>query len=222
MQRPANVPRRASAPEFQRTQQMPGPEIDEDEVPDVGDEKYYIVRTPNSTRRYYDTRGNQVIRQGNRQLVVHYDEAPPQYRRKRFHWLFYFGVGMVLMLVGWWTVNNVGAWATNELNNFNYGMPRTYQTDAVVFKNDTPESPTHVIALNLNGRIKIIVMPQGQSQNARMYDGPQILAANPELVPVTVTFEDVDGSGRKAMIIHVGTQRIVYLNDGNQFQTPKQ
>lgn len=209
MQRQPGVPRRASL----KTQQKE--EFD-------GGDYAEPPRLPSSTRRY-DTRGNDVIRQGNRQIVVHYDEPPPiSPRRRRFHWLFWVGVVMFIAVFGTWVVNNVGTWWINEQNNFNYGMPRTYQIDAVVFKNDTLETPTHVIALNLNGKIEIIVMPQGKSQNAKIYDGPEILAPNPSFVPVTVSFEDVDGSGRKAMLVHIETQTIVYPNDGNQFQTPKQ
>lgn len=191
---------------------------------DVGDPSYYVTRTPNSTRRYYppDQQGQQIIRRGNQQLVVHYDDPPPQYRKRRFHWLFFVGLAMFNMLIGWILFTSIANWLQNEQNTFTYGMPRTYQTDAVLFSGDTPETPTHVIALNLNGRITIIVMPQGKAQNAKIYEGADIITANPSLVPVTVSFQDVDGSGRKAMLVHVGTQTIIYPNDGKAFQTPKQ
>src|SRR6266566_5160487 len=49
------------------------------------------TRMPTSARRYVDTRGNQVIQQGNRRFVIH-DEPPP---RRRVHWVAILGVGMV-------------------------------------------------------------------------------------------------------------------------------
>lgn len=55
------------------------------------------TRMPTSARRYVDTRGNRVIEQGNRRLVIH-DEPPPKHRR-RPHWLALPGIGMILMLL---------------------------------------------------------------------------------------------------------------------------
>jgi hypothetical protein len=187
---------------------------------EVGSEYLYTQRLPTSTRRYYDTRGNQIIQRGNQRIVIH--EEPPRYRRpRRFHWLFWVGVVMFIAIGGTWVVNTIGAWWLNEQNNFNYGMPRTYQTDAVVGHSDNSVHPSHFIALNLNGHIEVIEIPGGDPSKERVYVGPTIFSANPELVPVTVSFEDVNGDGKPDMLLHIQGQTIPFLNNGSQFQTSK-
>ena len=60
--------RRASAEQYALSQRMQSePQTDEEEVPD----SYYDTRRPTSARRYYDTRGNQVIQRGNQRIVIH-------------------------------------------------------------------------------------------------------------------------------------------------------
>ena len=38
------------------------------------------------------------------------------------------------------------------------------------------------------------------------------------LPPVTAEFKDVNGDGKPDMIVHVGDQQFIYLNDGTQFK----
>ena len=71
--------RRASAEQYALLQRMqPDTETDEEEVPD----SYYDTRRPTSARRYYDTRGNQVIQRGNQRIVIH--EEPGEDTRDTF------------------------------------------------------------------------------------------------------------------------------------------
>src|SRR5689334_501212 len=97
------------------------------------DESYYIQRQPTSTRRYYDRQGNQVIQQGNKRLVIH--QQPPPSTRK-LHWSLILGTGMILMLALWVLGSSVLAWWQNHQLDSIYGMPRTFQADAVVYPSD--------------------------------------------------------------------------------------
>lgn len=204
------VPRRAS-----RTQ-----DAVEDIEQEVGDTSVYDTRLPTSTRRYYDTRGNQVIERANQRIVIH--EEPPQHRKRRHHhWLFWVGVVLFIAIGGTWLVNTLGTWWLNEQNNFNYGMPRTYQTDAVVGHNDSSIHPSHFIAINLDGHIQIIEIPGGDPSHEQVYIGPTIFSASPEFVPVTVSFQDVNGDGKPDMLIHIQGQTIVFLNNGKEFTPGK-
>ena len=176
------------------------------------DEKYYVTRPPTSARRYYDTRGNQVIQQGNKRLVIH-QEPPP---RRQLHWSLILGVGMILMLALWAGGSMALNWWNNHQLDSQYGMPRTYQTDALVYAADTQAHPSHYIFLNLNGSIMIIELPQGDQAHARIYKGPTLYSDNAGYTPVTGEFRSANG--KMEMIVHVGDQQFIYLNDGTQFK----
>ena len=78
-----HVPPRASRTVMQQ------PDIEED------DDALYETRLPTSAIRYTDTRGNQVVQRGKQRIVIHNEPPPP---KKRRHWLFFVGLGMVVMV----------------------------------------------------------------------------------------------------------------------------
>jgi hypothetical protein len=177
------------------------------------DEKFYTQRPHSSAVRYTQPR-QQVIQRGNKRIVIH-NEPPP---RRNLHWSFILGVGMILMLALWVLGSYALSWWQNHQLDSTYGMPRTYQTDQVVGHADSTEHPTHFIAINLNSHITIIEIPGGNNQHARIYSGPTLYSDNGDLTPVTLEFYDVNGDGKVDMIVHVGDQKIIYLNDGTQFK----
>jgi hypothetical protein len=195
-----NIPQRAS-----RTQEY---EYDLEE-----DEEYYSQRPHTSSVRYTQPR-EQVIQRGNRRIVIH-NEPPP---RKNFHWSVFLGLGMILALSLWIAGSYVIAWWSNHQLDSIYGNPRTYQTDQVVGHADSTDHPTHFIAVNLNSRITIIEIPGGDNSHARIYSGPTLYSDNGNLTPVTLEFKDVNGDGKVDMLVHIGDQQIIYLNDGSQFK----
>lgn len=183
---------------------------------DVADELDYPDEPRKSrTSAYYSpTTGKQaVIRQGNRELVIR--EGRP---KRRMHWLFVFWIGAVVMLALYlvWTWGS--AWWTAHQLYATYGFPRTSQVDEVVGHSDSPDHPTHFLFLNLNAHVLIIELPGGESSKARMYSGPIIFADDPTSVPVTGEFRDVNGDGKVDLIVHIGHEQIIYLNDGTQFK----
>jgi len=177
------------------------------------DDAYYVTRQPTSTVRYQQPR-QQVIQRGNKRIVIH-NEPPPT---RRLHWSFILGVGMILMLALWVLGSYALSWWQNHQLDSTYGMPRTYQTDQVVGHSDSTDHPTHFIAINLNAHITIIEIPGGNNAHARIYSGPTLYSDNGDQTPVTLEFYDVNGDGKVDMIVHVGDQKIVYLNDGTQFK----
>ena len=91
------------------------------------------------------------------------------------------------------------------------------QYDVVVGHNDSPEHQTHLIVMNLNARVLIIELPGGESNKAKIYQGPQLFGPNADLDPVTLSFRDVDGDGTTDMIVNVQGAQIVFLNKNGQF-----
>lgn len=181
------------------------------------DERYYQVRTPNSAIRYQTTEGNQVIQQGNKRLVIH-NEPPPKAEKRRVHWMFFLGLGMLVMVLAWFGLTQFANWWTNHQLDSTYGFPRTYQTDERVGFGDS-QTPTHFIALNLNGQTEVIVCPASNCTKAIVFPVVKLFGDNAASVPVTVSFQDVNGTGKLAMIVYVGDQQFIYLNDGTQFKT---
>ena len=184
--------------------------VDTTEVDDIPD-SYFNPRIPSSAIRR-DTQGNQVIRRGNRQFVLH-NEPPP---KRKVHWTLILGIGMALMLGLWAGLIWASNWWTQHQLDATYGFPRTYQVDAVIYAGDTADHPSHYIFLNLNGTVQIIELPHGDSAHARIYKGPTIFSDQGALVPVTGEFKNV--GGKVEMLIHIQNQLVVYVNDGTQFK----
>jgi hypothetical protein len=143
----------------------------------------------------------------------------------RVHWLLPLGIGMIAMLVLWEVGSLAISWGRMEYNNLTYGTPRTYQTDFVVGHNDSPQHPSHFIAINLNHQAIVIEFPGGNPQNAKSYVVPYyILGQNSNQVPVTVNFQDVNGDGKPDMIVHIHLQSqdqtFIFINTGKAFRAP--
>jgi len=111
----------------------------------------------------------------------------------------------------------LSAWTTWQ-DDIHYGRPRTFQCDAVVGHADSPQNPSHFIALNLHGRIEIIELPGGDAAHARVYLGPQLYGTDADLVPVTLSFIDVNGDQQPDMIIHFQGTQVVFINDQGSFR----
>jgi hypothetical protein len=144
-------------------------------------------------------------------------------RNKRKTWqgahpLLYLGVGMIAMLALWTLLTSAIGWWNTTWDDLHYGRPRTFQIDAFVGHNETTGTPSHFIAINLNGRIEIIEFPGGDGSKARIYLGPQLYGTGDDLIPVTLSFADVNGDHLPDMIIHFQTSRIVFINDQGGFR----
>ena len=107
------------------------------------------------------------------------------------------------------------------MDGWQYGYPRTSQTDAVVGHHDSPANPSHFIAINLHSHIEVIEFPGGDVTHARVYLGPTLIGTGQDLVPVTLSFKDVNGDGKPDMIVSVGGTIVVFINDNGQFRPLK-
>ncbi len=144
-------------------------------------------------------------------------------RSKRRFWygahpLLYLGVGMIAMLALWTLLTSAISWWNTTWDDLHYGRPRTFQVDAFVGHNEAAGTPSHLIAINLNGRIEIIEFPGGDGSKARIYLGPQLYGTGDDLIPVTLSFADVNGDHLPDMIVHFQSSRIVFINDQGGFR----
>lgn len=146
---------------------------------------------------------------------------PVPRHRRRWHPLFYVGLGLCIMVLGYLLFGAVSAWWQGTVDNWHYGYPRTSQTDAVVGHHDSPANPSHFIALNLHGHIEVIEFPGGDVTHARVYVISTLVGSGQDLAPVTLSFKDVTGDGKLDMIVSAGGTIVVYINDNGQFRPLK-
>jgi hypothetical protein len=145
----------------------------------------------------------------------------------RVHPLLYLGLGMLAMLVLWILLSALLSWISVTVNDIRYGRPRTFQTDAWVGHNEHTGLPSHFVALNLHGHIEVIEIAGGDPAHSHLYSGPQLLGSGSDLVPVTLTFVDVNGDQKPDMLIHLyatgsspisDPQSMLFINAGTTFR----
>jgi hypothetical protein len=195
------------------------------------DESYYMTRKPTSAVRYQTIEGHQVLRQGNKQYIIHAQPPPirrrslePEYievSKRQIHWLVWVGIAMFVMVAGWIAINALGAFWQVKQDDWHFGMPRTYQVNAVVGHNDSASNPSHFIAINLNRHVEVIEIPGGDASHAVIYTDPTLLGDGQDLTPVTLSFSDVNGDGKTDMLVHILDQTLIFLNNGTKFVAPK-
>jgi len=143
-------------------------------------------------------------------------------RRLGAGWLLIVvGIALLIMLLGWLALSWLGSWWTTQTNDWTYGRPRTFQTDAVVGHYDSPGHPSHFLALNLHRQVLVIELPGGDPSKSVIYSGPTLVGDGQDLTPVTLTFTDVNGDGKPDMEIHILDQVIVFHNTGAKFVAPQ-
>jgi len=150
-----------------------------------------------------------------------YQEPPQEKSRKRFHPLVFVGIAMFIMIFGWIAINLLGTWWQIKQDDWKYGSPRTFQTDAVVgHNNDSQESPTHFLALNLNNHIVVEEIPAGYPSKAHIYPITTLVQGSAD-TPVTLSFRDINNDGKVDMLIQIGEGTTAYtvflFNNGSQF-----
>ncbi len=143
--------------------------------------------------------------------------------RKGVHWLLPLGVGVLATIVLWMFGVSAVAWGNQRYNDFRYGTPRTYQTDAYVGHNESTDHPSHFIAVNLNRQAIVIEFMGGDPSKSVNYVAPLYIEGDGgNLAPVTVDFRDVNGDKKPDMIIRVHLpnqdQPFVFINDGHRFR----
>ena len=75
-------------------------------------------------------------------------------------------------------------------------------------------------SMNLNRHVLVIELPGGDPARALVYLGPTLLGDGQDLTPVTLSFQDTSGDGKPDMVIQIGDQEIVFLNNGRKFVSP--
>jgi len=159
-----------------------------------------------------------------RTTTAPYDIPPARKEPRNIHWMLYVGLGMIGALLLFALGANALTWGMNKYNDVIYGNPRTFQTDAIVGHNDNARNPSHFIAVNLHGQIIIVEFPGGDPSKAIDYIGPALVGPGDDLLPVTLSFSDMNRDLKLDMVVHISDRSFVFFNqttkDGLKFVAP--
>jgi len=153
---------------------------------------------------------------------AHY-EAPPRRETtpRRYHWLFWVGIVLSIIFIGWLIINALSGVWTNTYNNLTYGYPRISQVDMAVGHHDSAANPSHFIAMNLNGHIEVEECPGGNCVKNTVYLIATLTSPGATYLPVTLQFTDLTGNGRLDMVVTYGDTSTDMINTGSAFAFPK-
>jgi hypothetical protein len=222
----------ASTPSLQTRDHQQQARVTQAYPPDYEDADESDTRPPRSGIRYQHTlphqyRGQTVLpsppQRLRRQRLTGNASGQPQHpptRRSR-HWSVYLVTGMATMTALAIGLYSVGSWWQHVQDDWTHGMPRTYQTEAVVGHNhDSRAHPSHFIAINLHGQVEVFELPAGDPTKVRVFLGPILSGAGADQVVVTVSFTDLDRDGIPDLILRYGDSAEVFYNHDGTFQAP--
>jgi hypothetical protein len=153
-----------------------------------------------SARRYRST------------MTTEQHPAPATRRRGRSsHTLVFIGLVLLCMLVGFVLISALTAWWQQTADYLHYGMPRTFQMDAVVGHQDSAAHPSHFLAVNLGGHLSVIEIPSGDVSKMVVYSGPVIYGQNADLVAVTLSVVH-DQHGQPELVLHYQNNEVILYN----------
>jgi hypothetical protein len=138
----------------------------------------------------------------------------PRNHSKRFYTTVIVGMFVTVALLAGLTA--LVSWWQGVQTDMTYGYPRTFQMDAVVGHNDSAANPTHFVLINLHGHVQIIEIQGGDAANTHVYTGPTLYGADKDRIPVTGKI--VDQQGQLNLLVQVGGQNFLYVNNGKTFQ----
>ena|SRR5450755_2973526 len=155
---------------------------------------------PTSARRY-------------RSSCTRTTEQQPIARRQRrsLHGTVYIGLTLLCMLVGFVVFSALSVWWQHTDDYLHYGMPRTFQMDAVVGHQDSAAHPSHFLVLNLDGHLSVIEMQGGDLSKMVVYAGPIIYGQGADLVAVTLSVAH-DQNGQPELVLHYQNNEVILYN----------
>lgn len=127
-----------------------------------------------------------------------------------------FAWGLALLALGLLVQALVG-WGQHQVDTLRYGFPRRAHLTAYVGHGDERRMPTHIIALNLGGQIRTLVLPGGDASQVAVLPGPYIVGEDGPYAVALPRLADVDGDTHMDLIVTVRNEEIVYTNRDGGF-----
>jgi len=115
-------------------------------------------------------------------------------------------------------------WSRHRIDDVRYGMPRRVHLTGQALPADTPTAPTHVITLNSDGQISILVLPGSDAGRVQVLAGPYLVGLDNRYAVPRPAFADLTGDGRADLLVTVRGETLVYVQEGDGFRflTPEE
>jgi len=115
-------------------------------------------------------------------------------------------------------------WGERQLDDLRYGFPRVAQVSGAVGFGDSAQTPTHVMAINSDGQISVIVLPAGDSSRLSVLAGPYLVGADGAYTVPMPSLVDVNADTKLDLVLGVRGEDLVYLNRGDYWSliTPEE
>jgi hypothetical protein len=117
-------------------------------------------------------------------------------------------------------VGHALTWGTRTLDDLRYGTPRHTLVSGVVGHSDSADSPTHLMALNLEGQVVVLEVPGGDAEQVRVLAGPYLFGEDGAYEVPRLALHDMDGDGTDDLVVTVKGELVVYLNKEGTFRLP--
>ena len=134
------------------------------------------------------------------------------------HTLAYIVTALLALVAISAVMGNVVGWGREQIDTFRYGNPRTFQLAEAIGHDDSPASPTRLIAMNLNRQVVVIEIPGGDASKIRTINGPYLFGADEDKTPVLMRLADLNNDGTKDLVVTIKNEELVYLNKEGQFK----
>lgn len=145
------------------------------------------------------------------------DRPTPRWRRANLAPLLTAGAYLLALLAAALLLVRGAEWAQGRLDDLRYGSPRTVHLTGVVGNGDSAAQPTHIIGLNLNGQISVLVAPAGDTSRIAALPGPYVIGRGGDTAVPLLELADLTGDGAADLLLTVRGETIVYVNHDGTF-----
>ena len=134
------------------------------------------------------------------------------------------GLSLIALVTLVLALQTLSVWGQQRLDDIRYGRPRTVHLAGVTGSGDSAEQPTHVIAMNLEGQISILVLPHGDTSQITTLPGPYVIGQDGWAAVPQPELRDITGDGLADLLVTIRGETIVYLNKSGVFSliTPEE
>lgn len=132
--------------------------------------------------------------------------------------------GVLAILAAYVLVGHLIAWGQHMLDDIRYGSPRRVHLSGYVGHDDADSIPTQFIALNLDGKINVLVLPGGDADRLTVLSGPYMVGTDGSNIVPRLDLEDMDRNGHVDLLLTLRGETVVYLNKNGEFRlmTPEE